>query len=97
MHDKDDEDNTPAESPSAKKSSGAWKFKFNADDALCGRATCSHRRDEHESGALGYRCMLCDCERFVVGGLTSDEQRADTEREMAAVRAEHEHEHEKKK
>ena len=58
------EDLTPAATPDAKKSSGAWKFKFNSPDAICGR--CPHRRDEHE--AEGLRCMLCDCPRFVVGG-----------------------------
>jgi hypothetical protein len=83
--DDDESELTPAQTPDAKKSSGAWKFKFNEPDALCGRTTCSHRRDEHESADGGYRCMLCDCARFVVGGLSSDEQRADTEREMAAV------------
>lgn len=86
MRDEEDEDKTPAETVNAKKSSGAWKFKFNEPDALCGRNSCSHRRDEHEGATGGYRCMLCDCARFVAGGLTSDEQRADTEREMAAVR-----------
>lgn len=86
MNDDNDDDKTPAQSPSAKKSSGAWKFKFNEPDAICGRSTCIERRDEHEGAEGGYRCMLCNCPRFVVGGMTSDEQRADTEREMDAVR-----------
>ncbi len=88
MPDDNDEDKTPAETINAKKSSGAWKFKFNAPDAICGRPTCIERRDEHEGAENGYRCMLCNCPSFVVGGMTSDEQRADTEREMTAVKPE---------
>lgn len=89
IHDDDDEDKTPAHTPDAKKSSGAWKFPFNEPGALCGRRTCAHRRDDHDDvPGAGRRCLLCDCPHFVAGGMSPDEQRADTEREMAAVRPE---------
>ena len=68
----DDEDKTPAQSPNAKKSSGAWKF--NIDGAVCPRQGCGHRRDEHalNERRVAENCMLCDCPHFFVGGADYD-------------------------
>lgn len=42
----------------------------------------------HDEGSHRWECMEpgCACEEFVIGGMTEEELRADTEREMPAVR-----------
>jgi hypothetical protein len=86
--DEEEAERTPAATPNAKKSSGTWKF--NIEGALCARRSCVHRRDEHEpdpvTPRIARRCMLCDCPEFFMGGMTEEEQRADTDKGLAAVR-----------
>lgn len=64
-----DSDKTPAQTPDAKKSSGAWKF--NLGSAPCARIGCSCRRDAHRiANGVAHECMtpLCECPAFVIGG-----------------------------
>ena len=80
---------TPPTPPSP-KSTG--KFKLNLDGALCARPGCGKRRDEHathDGGSHRWECPESGCPEFVAGGpvrMTEEELRADTEREMRAVR-----------
>jgi hypothetical protein len=68
-----DEDKTPAQTPAAKKSSGAWRL--NLSSVLCARRECLHRRDEHrvDENGRARECLSCrECLQFVIGGDDGD-------------------------
>jgi hypothetical protein len=81
-------------SPSKPRSgSSTGKFRLNLGGVLCAREGCKHRRDVHvtrDDGSHRWECETagCKCEEFVIGGMTEEELRADTQKEMKAVRPE---------
>ena len=71
MVDDDDPEDTPLETPVAKKASGS--FRLNLGEARCARPDCAHRRDIHRThggGSHRHECGVqgCTCPEFVVGG-----------------------------
>jgi hypothetical protein len=68
-----DDEKTPAHTPAAKKSSGAWRL--NLDEVACARPGCAHRRDHHTTvggGSHRWHCLECECPEFVAGGIDYD-------------------------